>query len=86
MGEVVERTVDEAPRAEMMIDEAQRATILRAALASLPPSYRDVVTARAEATEPEVAARLGLSVANVKVRAHRARKQLRLALAALTPG
>jgi len=39
--------------------------------------YRDVVLARAGSSEIETAARLGISVANVKVRAHRARKQLR---------
>ena len=42
--------------------------------------YRDILLERAEATEPEFAKRLGISVANVKIRAHRARKQFRQAL------
>ena len=42
--------------------------------------YRDVLMMRTEMTEHETAARLGITVANVKIRAHRARQQLRDAL------
>ena len=74
---VFERTADPAKSAETLIAEAEdRATVQRA-LAELPSSYRDVLLERVDATEPEVAKRLGISVANVKIRAHRARKQLR---------
>ena len=50
-------------------------------MSTLHKDHRDVLIARSRATEPEVAERLGISLANVKVRAHRARKQLRAALA-----
>jgi DNA-directed RNA polymerase specialized sigma24 family protein len=52
------------------------------ALDELAPLYRDVLLARFDATAPEVAAELGISVANVKIRTHRAWKQLRDRLAA----
>ena len=48
----------------------------------LAPKYRDVVLMRADHSETETAEKLGITVANVKVRAHRARAQLRAALAA----
>ena len=77
---VLERSVDPAKSPVTLIAEAEdRATVQRA-LAELPSSYRDVLLERVDATEPEVARRLGISVANVKVRAHRARKQLRQTL------
>ena len=77
---VFERTVDPAKSAETLISEAEdRATVQRA-LGELPASYRDVLLERVDATEPEVARRLGISVANVKIRAHRARKQFRQTL------
>ena len=60
----------------LLAEVEERATLLQA-LAELPSSYRNVLLERADATEPEVARRLGITVANVKIRAHRARKQLR---------
>lgn len=72
---------DLAPSAEDRLLEAERAVRVRDEVAKLAPPYRSVLVARAEATEPEVAEQLGLSIANVKVRAHRARNQLRAALA-----
>lgn len=77
---VFNRTADPAKSAETLITEAEDRAAVQRALAELPSSYRDVLLERAEATEPEVAKRLGISVANVKIRAHRARKQLRQAL------
>lgn len=77
---VFNRTADPAKSAEALITEAEDRAAVQRALAELPSSYRDVLLERAEATEPEVAKRLGISVANVKIRAHRARKQLRQAL------
>ena len=77
---VLKRSVDPAKSPVTLIAEAEdRATVQRA-LAELPSSYRDVLIERVDATEPEVAKRLGISVANVKIRAHRARKQLRQSL------
>jgi RNA polymerase sigma-70 factor (ECF subfamily) len=72
---------DGSPSAETHLIDAENARIVRGAVARLAPPYRDVLVARSTATEPEVAERLGISIANVKVRAHRARKQLRDALA-----
>src|SRR5678815_3202362 len=77
---VLARSVDPAKSPVTLIAEAEdRATVQRA-LADLPSSYRDVLLERVDATEREVAKRLGISVANVKIRAHRARKQLRQTL------
>lgn len=67
--------------AETNLADAEMDALVREAVATLGAPYRDVLIARAESTEVEVATRLGLSVANVKVRAHRARKQLREVLA-----
>jgi RNA polymerase sigma-70 factor, ECF subfamily len=72
--------VDPAKSAEATLGDAELDAIVREAVATLEPPYRDVLIARAEATEVEVAACLGISVANVKIRAHRARKQLRAVL------
>jgi len=75
--DVLERRVDPASTPLALIAEAEDRVTVRRALAQLPASYRAVLLERVEATEPEVARRLGISVANVKIRAHRARKQLR---------
>jgi len=79
--DVLHGQVADAPSPAEYVMEAECAAIVRDAVADLAPPYRDVLLARIDSTEPEVAERLGLSVANVKVRAHRARKQLREALA-----
>ncbi|MBA3391678.1 MAG: RNA polymerase sigma factor [Deltaproteobacteria bacterium] len=73
---VLERSVDPAKSPLTLIAEAEDRAAVQRALAELPSSYRDVLLERVDATEPEVARRLGISVANVKIRAHRARKQL----------
>jgi RNA polymerase sigma-70 factor, ECF subfamily len=77
---VLKRSVDPAKSPVTLIAEAEDRAAVQRALAELPPSYRDVLLERVDATEPEVAKRLGISVANVKIRAHRARKQLRQTL------
>lgn len=59
-----------------MLDAEER-RLLERALDDLSPEYRDVLLARLVASETEVSSRLGISLSNVKVRAHRARKQLR---------
>ena len=63
------------PEDELVASETTN--LVQAALATLAPKYRDVLIRRATATETEVASALGISVANVKIRAHRARHQLR---------
>ena len=72
---------DPARSAESSLAAGEVESIVRAAVGTLEPAYRDVLIAREEASEAEVAARLGISRANVKIRAHRARKQLRGVLA-----
>ena len=79
--------VDPAKSAEATVADAEVDAIVREAVSTLEPPYRDVLIARAQASEAEVAACLGISVANVKIRAHRARKQLRARLEhAIGPG
>ena len=56
---------------------------VRRAVDRLDPRYRDVLLCRAGASESETAAHLGLTRTTVKVRAFRARQQLRGALAAV---
>ncbi len=60
-------------------DQAQLEVDLAAALESLPPHYREVVLLRdvEEMTIAEIAARTGLTSANVKSRLHRARVLVR---------
>lgn len=74
------RLADPAKSAEATVADAEMEALMRKHLARLERPYRDVLIARGEASETEVAACLGISVANVKIRAHRARKQLRDAL------
>jgi RNA polymerase sigma-70 factor (ECF subfamily) len=69
--------VDPAKSAEASMADAEVDALVRASLGKLEPRYRDVLLVRAEVNEVEAASQLGISVANVKVRAHRARKQLR---------
>ncbi len=71
---------DPGGTAEASLAEAEMGVMVRKAVAMLAPPYRDVLLARAESSESEVAASLGISISNVKIRAHRARKQLREAL------
>lgn len=75
-----------SPEAQVADRDTQR--FVHRAIAGLAPAYRDVVLWRisADETEAETAARLGISVANVKVRAFRAREQLRDVLAPVRPG
>ena len=72
---------DPAPLPDARLAEAEQHEIVHAALAALAPTYREVLVARFDGTESEIAERLHISVANVKIRTHRARKQLRAILA-----
>jgi RNA polymerase sigma-70 factor (ECF subfamily) len=71
---------DRAKSPEAQIADAETSHRVLEAVAALEPKFRDVMLCRATASDAETAARLGISVANVKIRAHRARKQLRPAL------
>lgn len=73
---------DPAPSPEDQAATHEAAEHVRRALDGLDDKYRDVLLARADdASESEVATRLGVTIANVKIRTHRARRQLRDALA-----
>jgi len=69
------------PEQQVLDDEARRA--LRAAVAALPPNYRNVVILRAmrELSTAETARRLGTTPESVKMRLHRAKTLLRTDLA-----
>ncbi|MBA3819242.1 MAG: sigma-70 family RNA polymerase sigma factor [Deltaproteobacteria bacterium] len=77
------QVADPARSPEDCLAKAEEAAIVQGAVARLDPKFRDVVVARAESTESETAAQLGISVANVKIRGHRGRKQLRESLSAI---
>lgn len=71
---------DPSKSPEAAVADAESDALVRKAVQTLEPLYRDVLIARAYASEAEVAECLGISVANVKIRAHRARHQLRTVL------
>ncbi|MBA2539323.1 MAG: sigma-70 family RNA polymerase sigma factor, partial [Deltaproteobacteria bacterium] len=77
---MIDRAADPAKSPDALIAEAEEHALVRGALAELTPSYRTILLARTTATEVDVAKQLGITVANVKIRAHRARKQLRATL------
>jgi RNA polymerase sigma-70 factor (ECF subfamily) len=77
---ILERAADPAKSPDALIADAEETAIVQRALDELAPSYRAILLARSTATEVDVAKQLGITVANVKVRAHRARKQLRATL------
>jgi len=76
-GEHAPEPADPARSPEALLADLQAAEHDVAVLAHLAPKYREVVILRALLSEVDTAARLGISVANVKVRAHRARRILR---------
>jgi len=71
---------DPTPSAIDQLAAAEDRARVHAAMAQLPTTYREILTERAVHSEQEVAAKLGITVGNVKIRAHRARKLLRDAL------
>ena len=76
----VELQRDPADLPSTALEKAELRTVVQRALLELAPPYRDVLIARADANEHEVANKLGISVANVKIRSHRGRKYLRATL------
>ena len=71
-----ERLPDPSRSPEAETGDAEQVALVARALGELSQTYRTVLLARVDATEPAVAATLGISVANVKIRTHRARRQL----------
>ena len=67
-----------SPSPEAVVATRQLASRARDVLSDLGDGYRDVFELRVDDhTETEIAARLGISVANVKIRAHRTRRKVR---------
>lgn len=75
---------DQASRTDAVIGGREQCAQVRAAVDDMGPRYGEVFRLRFVDghTESEVARELGLSVATVKTRAHRARQAARAALAA----
>ena len=74
--QLFERIPDPSRSPERQVCDAEQVALVGRALERLPPSYRTVLLERVETSEPVVAAKLGISVGNVKIRTHRARRQL----------
>ena len=81
-GSLLRDAIDPANTPEVEVGNHEEATLANRLVMELAPKYRDVVLMRADHSETETAEKLGITVANVKVRAHRARAQLRAALEA----
>lgn len=72
---------DGARSPEARLADAETEHAVQQAIETLAPKYREVIARRGASSEAEIATVLGISVANVKIRAHRARRQLRDQLA-----
>jgi RNA polymerase sigma-70 factor (ECF subfamily) len=77
--DAVPALLDPSPSPEAIVAHREAVAIANRLLAELEPAFREVVVLRSEYSEAETAKRLGLTIANVKVRAHRARARLRTA-------
>lgn len=79
LDEVPGEPVDRSERADARVESDEARARIRAALARLRPAYREAVFLRdlEGLSTREVAAILGISEANVKVRLHRAHLQLK---------
>jgi RNA polymerase sigma-70 factor (ECF subfamily) len=73
---------DEGPRLDKVLEQREMSSCVQAYLAGLPDTYRAAILLHdAEGmTNPEIASMLGISLATVKIRIHRARQKLREAL------
>jgi RNA polymerase sigma-70 factor (ECF subfamily) len=73
---------DAGPRLDNVMEQQEMSACVQRYLADLPDSYRAVILLHDEAsmTNPEIAEMLGVSLATVKIRVHRAREKLRTAL------
>jgi RNA polymerase sigma-70 factor (ECF subfamily) len=75
-------TVDWSTAADVSLERAETAALVRRSIDQLPELYRTVLLLRdiEEMSNPEIAAILGVSTNVVKVRLHRARQALRALL------
>jgi RNA polymerase sigma-70 factor (ECF subfamily) len=73
---------DSGPRVDKVIEQKEMTACVRRYLEDLPDAYRAVILLRDEAgmTNPEIAEMLGVTLATVKIRVHRAREKLRAVL------
>jgi RNA polymerase sigma-70 factor (ECF subfamily) len=74
--------VDAAPRLDKLMEQREMSACVQDYIEALPQTYRAVILLHdlKGLTNPEIAEMLGLSLATVKIRLHRARKRLRAAL------
>jgi RNA polymerase sigma-70 factor (ECF subfamily) len=79
LAEIVEES---GPRLDKLMEQSEMSACVQKYMAGLPDSYRAVVLLHdAEGlTNPEIAEMLGISLPTVKIRIHRAREKLRVAL------
>ncbi len=73
---------DTGPRLDQALDQDEMSTCVQSYLAELPDSYKAVIFLHdmEGMTNPEIAEMLGVSLPTVKIRIHRAREKLRVAL------
>jgi RNA polymerase sigma-70 factor (ECF subfamily) len=73
---------DDGPRLDKVVEQKEMSACVQRYLADLPDDYRAAILLHGEAgmTNPEIAEMLGVSLATVKIRVHRAREKLRTAL------
>lgn len=71
------------PRLDQALEQDEMSSCVQSYLADLPDPYKAVILLHdmEEMTNPEIARMLGISLATVKIRIHRAREKLRDALA-----
>jgi len=74
---------DVGPRLDQALDQEEMSSCVQSYLAEIPDSYRAVILLHdmERMSNPEIAEMLGISLATVKIRVHRAREKLRAALA-----
>lgn len=79
----VDRLVDETPRADALLERADRARIVQAELAHLTEEHRIILVLREiqGLSYEEIAATLGLKPGTVRSRLHRARMEMKARLA-----
>lgn len=81
-GQAAEDVADPEPRLDKVMEQQEMSSCVQDYIEALPQSYRAVILLHdvQGLTNPEIAEMLGLSLATVKIRLHRARNRLRAAL------
>ena len=79
---ILEIVPDDSPRLDKLMEQREMSSCVQEYIENLPDSYRAVILLHdvQGLTNPEIAEMLGVSLATVKIRLHRARSQLRAAL------